>query len=224
MPKKSWPQRVGCPSAVKRGVCVEHLEVIKRRAFQAAILGERIARRSAVENLAKAERDLAGKIGDHPAHVMGDDLQAGQLIKQAGIDQPRHAGRGLIGPAEAEPDFVFGGLLACIICKLRAAHGMHPDRQIMRNHAFEDGPELRPAQRLTSDIGEYLNAAGAKASDRTVDFGQRRVDIVHRQCGNEGREVAGIFRTETGQRVIGNACQFRGYVWRPDKFERRVGQ
>src|SRR6185436_1062998 len=121
--------------------------------------GERIARSCTLEDLAEAERDLAGEIRDHPTHMMRDDLQTRQLIEQPRIDEPCQAGCGLIRPAEAEPDFVFGSLFACIVSKLRPAHGMNPDRQVMPGHTTEYRPEFRPAQRLASHICENLDAA-----------------------------------------------------------------
>ena len=98
--------------AVERGVGIEHLEIVDRRLLEARLLRHRVALRRAEEDLPEAETNLAGEIRDHAAHVMGDDLEVGQLVEDAGIDQPRHAGRGLVGPAEAEPDLCLGRLLA----------------------------------------------------------------------------------------------------------------
>ena len=165
--------------AVERGVGVEHLVIVDRLLLEPGLLGERIALRRAEEDLAEAEIDLAGEVRDHAAHVMGDDLEVRQLVEKSGIDQPRHAGRGLVGPAEAEPDLVLGRLLAGVVGKIRAAHRMHPDRQIVLDHAPEDRPEFRRAQRLAGDIGEDLDAARAevvrprgrsRASDASILF------------------------------------------------------
>src|SRR6516162_6916102 len=128
--------------AADRGVGIEHLEIIGRRLFQIPPFGRRIALDRAIENLSKAEFYLGGKVRDHAAHVMADDFELGKLAEQAGIDQSRHAGRGLIRPSETEPDFVLRSLLRNVIGKIRAAHGMDPDRQIVLGHAPEYWPEL----------------------------------------------------------------------------------
>src|SRR5262245_57157860 len=90
----------------KRGVCIEHLEVVDRRLLEAALLRNRIELRRTEEDLLEAEPNLTGKIRDHPSHVMADDLQRGQLVEDAGKDQASHAGCCFIRPAEAEPDLV----------------------------------------------------------------------------------------------------------------------
>src|SRR5262245_8429898 len=90
----------------KRRIGIEHLEILDRRLFEAALVRDRIELRRAEEDLLEAELNLAGEIRDHAAHVMADDLQRRQLIEDAGKNQAGHARRCFIGPAEAEPDLV----------------------------------------------------------------------------------------------------------------------
>ena len=101
---------------------------------------------------------------------------------------------------------------------------MDPDRQVVLRHALEDRPELRCRQRLAGDIGEHLDAACAEVADRAVDLGERGVDIVHRQRGDEGRELVGIPAADLGERVVGEPRQLRRHVGRRDQFERRIGE
>ena len=117
--------------AAQRGVGVEHPVIIERRPLEAALFGDRITIDGAEEDLPEAELNLGREIRDHAAHVMADDLQRRQFVEQPGIDQPRHAGGRLVGPAERKPDFVFRDLLGGIVRKIRAAHRMDPDRQIV---------------------------------------------------------------------------------------------
>src|SRR6516165_7000127 len=131
--------------AADRGVGRVLIKIIERRLFQIPPFGRRIALDRAIENLSKAEFYLGGKVRDHAAHMMADDFELGKLVEQAGIDQSRHAGRGLIRPSETEPDFVFRSLLRGVIRKIRPAHGMDPDRQIVLGHAPEYWPEFRGA-------------------------------------------------------------------------------
>src|SRR5262249_14698853 len=130
------------------GVGIEHLEIVERRTLEAALLRDRIDVRRAKKYLLEAELNLAGKIRDHAAHVMADDLERRQLIEDAGIDKPRHAGRCLVRPSEAEPDLVRRRRLAGIVGELRSPHRMHEDRQIVLRHFLEYRPELGRAQRL----------------------------------------------------------------------------
>src|SRR6516164_4321923 len=139
--------------AADRGVGIEHLEIIERRLFQIPPFGRRIALDRAIENLSKAEFYLGGKVRDHAAHMMADDFELGKLVEQAGIDQSRHAGRGLIRPSETEPDFVFRSLLRGVIRKIRPwlVCGLYrPRRHIMerrRAWRFPVSLEFRPWRR-----------------------------------------------------------------------------
>ena len=153
-----------------------------------------------------------------------DDLQRRHLVEQPGIDQPRHAGRRLVRPAEGEPDFILRPLLGRVIGELRSAHRMHPDRQIELDHAFEDRPEFRRAERLAGDIGEHLDAPGAQVSHRAVDLLQRGVDVVHRQRRDKGWKALRMPPADVGKTVIGDARQLRGALGRPQQFERRIGE
>jgi len=71
---------------VQRGVCIQHLEIIERRLFQPALFGDRVSHRRAVEDLAEAKRNLAGKIRNHAPHVVRDNLQVRQFVEQTRID------------------------------------------------------------------------------------------------------------------------------------------
>ena len=137
-------------------------------------------------------------------------FSARQLVEQAGIDQPRHAGARLVGPAEGEPDLVLRRLLARVIGKLRAAHRMHPDRQVVLDHAVEDRAEFRRAERLAGHVGEDLDALGAEARssrDRSRASAASRLFI-----GSDAMKVGKRSRmppAELRQPVIGEARQLR---------------
>src|SRR5215472_9968921 len=131
--------------AADRGVGIKHLEIIERRLFQIPAFGRRIALDRAIENLTKTQFYLGGKVRDHAAHVMADDFQLGKLVEQARIYQSRHAGGGLVRPSKTEPDFVFRDLFRGVIGKIRAAHWMDPDRQIVLGDAPEYWPKFRSA-------------------------------------------------------------------------------
>src|SRR6516165_2904971 len=108
--------------AVERGVGIKPLVIMHWRPFEP--FRSRVALRRAEEDLTKPEINLAREIGNHAAHVMGDDLQGGELVEYFRVDQPRHGGGGLIGPAEAEPDLRLGYLLAGIIGSIGPTHGV----------------------------------------------------------------------------------------------------
>src|SRR6516165_10838090 len=138
--------------AVERGVGIEQLVIMHWRSLET--FGRRIVRSRSEEDLAKPKINLACKIGNHAPHMMGDDLQGGELVEYSRIYQPGHACGGLVRPAEAEPDLRLGCLLAGIIGKIGPTHRMYPDGQIMRRHAPEDRAKLRRGERLARDIGE----------------------------------------------------------------------
>ena len=152
--------------AVQRRVGIEHVEIVERRALQAALLGKRVLGIRAPENLAEAQADLVGEIGDHPAHVMRDDLELRQLVVDAGIDQPRHRRARLVGPAEDEPDLVLRLRLAGIVGEIGAADRMDPHRQVvLAPCAWKIGRNCGAEERLAEHVGEDLDAARAELVD-----------------------------------------------------------
>ena len=220
--------KIGMPAlgrsdlAVERSVGIEELEIFRRRALERIGAGVVFAR--AEENLPKAEANAAGKIRDHAAHVVGNDLELRQLVKQARVDQARHAGGRLVGPTEREPDLVLRRTLGRVVGELRAAHRMDPDRQIVRDHAGEDRTILGIAQRRAGHVGEDLDSLGAKLADGAVDLRERGLDVVHRQRCDERRETVRVAAAELGQSVIGHARQIRRLRRTAQIFERRIGE
>ena len=65
--------------AVQRGIGIKHVEIVVRRPLER--LGARIAVRRAKENLLEPERDTAGEIGNHAAHVVRNDLQFWHFVE-----------------------------------------------------------------------------------------------------------------------------------------------
>src|ERR1700704_1116821 len=210
--------------AVERGVGIEHLEIVHRAVLETRVFRRGVMLRRAEEDLAKAKIDAAGEVRDHAAHVMGDDLEIGKLVEQPRIDQARHARRSLIGPAEAEPDLGLGRLLAGIVRKIRAAHRMHPDRQIVRRHALENRTELGCRERLAGDIGKDLDAARTEAGHGTIDLGKRSLDIVHGKRCDERRESIGVPAAEIRQRVVCQPRKLGSLVGWGNELERRIGK
>ena len=152
-------------------------------------------------------------------------FRLGSSSKMPGVDQPRHAGGGLVGPAEAEPDLVLRRLLAGVVGKIRPAHRMHPDRQVVRGHAAEDRPELGRAQRLAGDVGEHLDAARAEL--RRPRGRSRRAQASTLFIGSDAMNAGKRSRmpaAELGQRVVGDARELRRLVGRRDQLERRIGE
>jgi hypothetical protein len=101
---------------------------------------------------------------------------------------------------------------------------MHPDRQVVRRHALENRAKLGFRERPARNIGEDLDAAGAEAGHRTIDLGERRLDIVHGERCNEGRESVGMPAAKFRERVVGEARERWRLVGRSNELERRVGE
>jgi len=151
----------------------------------------------AEENLPEAETDLAGEIRDHAAHVVGDDLHASAARRKSrNRSNGSTQGRGLVRPSPKLNQISFSDALPRWHSrgKIRARAWGAPTRaKSMRGHASEDRPETRGrAQRLAGDVGEDLDA-GARPSVLTARsiFGERGLDIVHWQRGDEGRKTIG---------------------------------
>ena len=79
-------------------------------------------------------------------------------------------------------------------------------------------------ERLARDIGEDLDAARAEAGHRTIDLGERRLDIVHGQRCDEGRESVGMPAAELRERVVREARELWRLVGRSNELERRIGE
>ena len=211
-------------TAVERGVAVEHFVILDRALLQAGLLSLRIELRGAVKDLVKAKIDLAGEEGDHAAHVMQDYFQVRQFVEQSGKNQPRGAGRGLIGPAEAEPDFVLRLALAGVVGHLRSAHRMYPHRQVKLGHFPENRPVLRQAERLAQDVGEDLDAARTELADAAVNLLHAGINVIHRHRGDPCRKAVRVLVVNLCQAVVGNARKERRHVGAAEGLDGRVGQ
>src|ERR1017187_9569822 len=101
-------------------------------------------------------------------------------------------------------------LFASVVGEVWAAHRMHPDRQVKFRHASEQRPELGQAERLSGNIGEYLDATRAQFAYGTVGLGECGLHVVHRQCGDESRKGPRVLATNVCECVVGNT----GKLWR----------
>src|SRR5262245_14871324 len=94
----------------------------------------------------------------------------------------------------------------------------------MLHHFFEDAAELGSAQGLPGDIGEDLDATGAKLRDRSVDLRERSIDVVHGQRRDERGKAVRVAAADIGERIVGEARELRRLRWRRDQFEWWVGE
>ena len=117
------PDRVRRPE--HRAVGVEAPEVLDRRQRQPGRHLVPVVR-------PRSGRQPPGEVRHHRAGVMRDDLQARVAVEVAGVDEPRHAHRRLVRPAERPPDAVPRPVLLGIVAPGVAARGVHPDRPVER--------------------------------------------------------------------------------------------
>ena len=171
-----------------------------------------------------ARADAAVEERDHPAHVVGDDLDPRVAVEQPREHQPRHRDRGLVGPAEAPPHLEARALLGLVVRHVRGARRVHPDRQIVFRHRVEQGLELGLVERPSADIGEDLDAACAEVADRPVQLVHRPVHVVHRERGDEGDEPVRVKTDQLRHRVVGDPCELRPRGRVGNVLERRVGK
>src|SRR5437879_576380 len=215
------------PRPVHRGVAVEHPEVVHRALRHLLQQRRLVLVRSAGAELVHAIADAVDEEWRHRAEMGGDDAQLRQPVEHAGEHEPRHEGAGLVGPAEQPPDLVLGLRLGRVVGELRGARRMHPDRQaVLVRHALEDREELRLVERPAVDVGEDLDALGAELADGAVHLLERGGDVIHRQRGDEGRELPGVLLHDLGHAVVRQPGQLGGLLGTSQKLDggHRQGQ
>src|SRR5882762_6892325 len=219
----STPDRGPCP--VHRGVAVEHPEVV-HRALRHLLQQRRVVLvRGAGAELVHAVADAVDEERRHRAEMVSDDAQLRQLVEHAGEHEPRHEGAGLVGPAEQPPDLVLGLRLGRVIGELRGARRMHPYRQaVLVRHALENREELRLVERPAVDVGEDLDALRAELADGAVHLLERRRHVVHRQRGDEGRELPGVLPHDLRHAVVRQPRQLGGLLGTSEELDGRHRQ
>src|SRR2546427_1506371 len=181
------------PRPVHRGVAVEHPEVVHRALCHLLQQRRVVLVRSAGAELVHAVADAVDEEWRHRAEMVSDDAQLRQPVEPAGEHEPRHEAAGLVGPAEHPPDLVLGLRLGRVIGEPRCAPLMHPDLQaVLVSHTPDDREELRLVEWPAVDVGEDLDAPGAELADGAVHLLERGGDVIHRQRGDEGRELFGV--------------------------------
>src|SRR5881396_3193407 len=102
---------------------------------------------------------------------------------------------------------------------------MHPDRQAVPvRHALEDREELRLVERPAVDVGDDLDAPGAELADGAVHLLERGGDVVHRQRGDEGRELPGVLLHDLRHAVVRQPGQLGGLLGASQKLDGRHRQ
>src|SRR6266436_6254335 len=199
--------------AVHRGVAVEHPEVVHRALGHLLQQRRVVLVRSTGAELVHAVADAVDEERRHRAEMVSDDAQLRQPVEHAREHEPRHEGAGLVRPAEQPPDLVPGLRLGRVIGELRGARRMHPDRQAVPvRHALEDREELRLVERPAVDVGEDLDALRAELADGAVHLLERGRHVVHRQRGDEGRELPGVLSHDLSHAVVRQPRQLGGLL------------
>ena len=194
---------MGCRHAAEhRGVGIEAvLEIIDRALLQAFEHQAQVLVRGARAELVPARADAAFQHGRDTAEMVGDDLQVGVFVHDAGEHQPRHRRRGLVGPAQGPPDFVFRFFLAEIIGEIGGARRMQPDRLAELVHGGEERVELGIVERLAGDVGVDLHAERA-VLDRALALAHAGVGRGERGFRHPAGEIIGIFLADLGEAVV----------------------
>ena len=156
--------------------------------------------------------------------MMGDDLDAGMAVEQAGEHEAAHRHRRLIGPAEAPPHLVARFLLRRVVGHVGGARRVQPDRQVVLGHRGEERAKLRQVERLAGDVGEDLHAARAEVADGALGFRDGRVDVGQRDCRHEGGEALGMLRAQLRHGVVADPRQRFGGLALGEVLDRRIGQ
>src|SRR5215207_5933680 len=168
-----------------RRVDVEHPEVVHGPARDARLdVGALLIRRASAQ-LIPTRPHAAGEVRDHPAAVVGEDLETGVTIEHAVEDDAGHERRCLVRPAERPPDLVLRGGLADVVGEALVAVGVRPHHPVALGHLRPEGPQVRRVPRHARDARVDLDAQRAEVVDRTIDLVERRVQVVERQRGDE---------------------------------------
>ena len=177
------------------------LEIIERALLQALEDRAQVLVRGARAELVPARADAAFQHRRDAAEMMRDDLQVGIFVHDAGEHQPRHRRRGLVGPTQGPPDFVFRFLLAEIIGEIGGARRMHPDRLVEPFMAAKNGSNAgsssgRPAMLV------WICTPSAPFLIARVDFAHAGIGRGDRRLRHPAGEIIGIFLANLGEAVV----------------------
>ena len=153
-------------------------------------------------------------------------FKVGSSSKMPGIDQPRHAGRGLVRPAEAEPDLVLRRLLAGVVGKIagRASDAPRPAGRARPSAGRSAGYSGALDSGLPATlVNTWMPRAPSCVIARSISV-RRRLDIVHRQRRDERRKPIGMAAADLRQRIVRDPRQLRRLVGRCHQLERRIGE
>jgi len=125
------------------GVCIEAFEVLQVWFLETFEDAGIILIRGTSSQLSPACAYPTLEVGNHAAHVVGNDLEVGKLIEVASEYQPGHDNTGLIGPAEYKPDLVFGFLFGEVVREVGPSCRVDPDGQVIAGHLFKQGLQFR---------------------------------------------------------------------------------
>src|SRR5579872_2836308 len=101
---------------------------------------------------------------------------------------------------------------------------MHPDADIAFGDLIEERLIFWLIERLASDVGEDLDAAGAQVGDRPDGFLGGLVGIIHGERRDESRETLGMLSTKLGHSVVGEPRDRGSFLWPAERFNGRRGQ
>lgn len=128
--------------------------------------------------------DSRREIGNHAAQMVRDDLDVGMPVEETGKNEPSHRNRGFVRPTKAPPGLMSGSSLRGVVRKTGCTRGVHPNRQGIPGHRFEQGRELSFVEWFAGYVGEYLHPTCAEFLDRAVQL----LGVVISSRGGLGRE------------------------------------
>src|SRR6516164_3154351 len=211
-------------AAEQRGIAVEVVQVVEMGPLQRRQDLRIVLVAGARAQHLEARPDAAVVKGDHPAEMMGDDLEPRIAVEQAAKHHAHHRHRGVVGPAEAPPHLEPRLRLLGIIRHARRARRVQPDRQIELRHGRENRLENFFVERPARHAGEDLDAAGAELADRAPRLRDRAVHVRHRERGDEGRQALGMARGELGHGVVADAREVEPDLAGGEILDRRIRQ
>ena len=174
--------------------------------------------------LVVAAPDPVGEMGDHAAHVVGDDHGVWMPVEEPGEDQPGHGDRGLVRPAEDLPEVVPRILLARVVREVgsprRVEEDRHPPARRLLDHLERPWFIERPPRHVRVD----LDADKSRMGGEPVQLPKACGRVVKRESAERPREAVGVRGHEAGEFIVGQPGEVGRDLGRSEAVDRRGGQ
>ena len=158
--------------------------------------------------------------GNHCTNMMGHDFNVGKVLKNSRECQTHHGNRGLIGPANCEPQLIFRTFFRRKLRNHLTTHRVNKDRQIVLFTGFINRPIFFCVNGFPIHMSVNLNALCTHIFD-TLDFFNRCLHVIERDSSDEAFVEFRVSLDDFFDFIIADCCQPGGLVRSSKSFNRR---